>query len=91
VERVLSRAGAAREGRAVRRLDGNAAAIELAEQIGENRLATWLDPVAATIAADLGDDNAARMHAERGWERAQRLNQLVLSAWAIDALGYAAR
>lgn len=66
-------------------------AIALSEQIGEERLATWLDPAAATIAADLGDDDAARLHAERGWERAQRLHQLVLSAWALDALGYAAR
>jgi class 3 adenylate cyclase len=66
-------------------------AIALSSQIGEERLATWLDPLTATIAADLGDDDAARMHADRGYERAQQLNQLVLSAWALDGLGYAAR
>jgi tetratricopeptide (TPR) repeat protein len=62
----------------------------LCEQIGEDRLATWLDPMGAVIAADLGDDDAARMHAERGWERARQLGQLVLSALAFNALGYAA-
>src|SRR6202011_1417785 len=35
-------------------------------------------------------DSAARMHAERGWERAQALGQIVLSAWALHALGYLA-
>ncbi len=66
-------------------------AIALCGQIGEDRLAAWLDPLAATIAADLGNDDAARMHADRGCERGQQLNQLVLSAWALDGQGYAAR
>ncbi len=65
-------------------------ALELCDQIGEFRLATWLAPVAATIAADQGDDDAARDLAQRGWERAQQLRQLLLSAWALNALGYAA-
>ena len=65
-------------------------ALALCEQIGEDRLATWLDPIVAVIAADLGDDDAARTHAERAWERARQLNQLMLSAWALNALGYAA-
>jgi class 3 adenylate cyclase/predicted negative regulator of RcsB-dependent stress response len=65
-------------------------ALELCEQIGEERLATWFDPMAAIAAADLGDDAVARTHAERGWERAGRLGQIVLSAWALNALGYAA-
>lgn len=65
-------------------------ALELCDQIGENRLATWLYSMAAIIAADQGDDDAARALAEPGWERAQRLGQMVLSAWALNALGYAA-
>ena len=32
------------------------ATLQLAEQMGENRLMTWLDPSLAMIAADLGDD-----------------------------------
>jgi tetratricopeptide (TPR) repeat protein len=71
-------------------LEVTLAALELCEQIGEQRLATWLDAMAAVIAADLGDDAAARTHSERGWERARHLNQLVLLAWTLNALGYAA-
>ena len=71
-------------------LEGTQAALELCAQIGEERLATWLDTAAALIAADLGNDTLARTHAERGWARAQRLDQLVLSAWALNALGYVA-
>jgi len=66
------------------------ASLDVCEQIGEGRLATWLDPMAAIVSADLGDDGAARMHAERGWERARQLGQVVLSAWASHALGYSA-
>jgi class 3 adenylate cyclase/tetratricopeptide (TPR) repeat protein len=71
-------------------LQGALTALELCEQIGEERLATWFDPMAALVAADLADDAVARMHAERGWTRAGRMDQLVLSAWALNALGYAA-
>jgi class 3 adenylate cyclase/tetratricopeptide (TPR) repeat protein len=65
-------------------------ALDLCGQIGEVRLATWLDPVIAIIAADLGDVDGAREHAKRGWARAQELDQLVLSIWAIHASGRAA-
>ena len=65
-------------------------ALELSERIGEERLATWLGPMAAIVAADMGDDDAARVHAERAWARAQKLGQLVLTAWAQHALGLAA-
>ncbi|HZI83998.1 MAG TPA: hypothetical protein VFF44_08785, partial [Casimicrobiaceae bacterium] len=64
--------------------------LELCEQLGEERLANWLDPIAALAAADLGDEAAAGMHAERAWERARSLDQLVLSAWSLGGLGYAA-
>jgi predicted ATPase/class 3 adenylate cyclase len=65
-------------------------ALAVCEQIGEGRLATWLQPVAAVVAADLGEHQEARSHAERGWQSAQQLNQLLLSAWALNGLGYAA-
>jgi tetratricopeptide (TPR) repeat protein len=65
-------------------------ALALCERIGEQRLGAWLDHAAALAAADLGDDEAARAHAERAWDRARELNQLVLSALALNALGYAA-
>jgi class 3 adenylate cyclase/tetratricopeptide (TPR) repeat protein len=65
-------------------------ALELSERIGEERLATWLGPMAAIIAADQGEDDAASAHADRAWARAQTLSQLVLTAWAQNALGVAA-
>jgi tetratricopeptide (TPR) repeat protein len=71
-------------------LEAALAALELCEQIGEGRLATWVEPMLAVIAADLGNDALARTHAERGWTRARELDQLVLSGWALNALGYAA-
>jgi len=64
--------------------------LELSERIGEERLATWLGPMAAIIAADMGDDDAARAHADRAWGRAQTLSQLVLTAWTQNALGVVA-
>jgi tetratricopeptide (TPR) repeat protein len=66
------------------------ATLEMCGQIGETRLATWLDPMLTIVTADLGDDDAARMHAERGWARAQGLDQLVLTTWALHAAGRAA-
>jgi ATP/maltotriose-dependent transcriptional regulator MalT len=66
------------------------ATLEMCAQIGETRLATWLDPMLSIVAADQGDDAAARMHAERGWARAQELDQLVLTVWALHAAGRAA-
>ena len=71
-------------------MEATLAALALCEQTGEERLATWVHPVAAAIAADLGDDEAARVHAERASAGADQLNQLLLSAWALNALGYTA-
>ena len=71
-------------------LDCAQAALELCAQIGEERLATWFDTAMALVAADLGNDTAARTYADRGWARAQRLDQMVLSAGALNALGYVA-
>ena len=72
---------------------GRATAVEalaLCEQIGESRLATWIVPTLAMFEADAGSDDAARQTAERGWERAQRLGQIVLSTYALHGAGYAA-
>src|SRR5208282_204576 len=71
-------------------LERTLAALELCAQIGEERLATWLDVTAAILNVDMGRDEAARTHAERSWARARLLDQLVLSAWSLHALGYAA-
>ena len=65
-------------------------ALKLCEQIGEFRLATWLEPSLAIIAADLGDADTARAHAQSAMARAELLGQLVLTAWALHAAGYAA-
>ena len=64
--------------------------LQLAEQIGENRLATWVDPALAMISADLGDDDAAGLHGERGWGRARALDQAALTGWALMALWHTA-
>jgi tetratricopeptide (TPR) repeat protein len=64
--------------------------LSLCEQIGESRLATWLEPCTALIYADQGNDEAARAMAERGWASARQLDQLLLSAWSMHAVGYAA-
>ena len=42
------------------------------------------------IAADLGDDDAAAIHNERGWERARALDQVALTGWSLIALWYEA-
>jgi tetratricopeptide (TPR) repeat protein len=78
------------KGELVTARDTTLAALGVCEQIGEDRLATWLEPLLATISADLGDDAAARKYAESSWARANQLGQLILSAWALHGLGYAA-
>jgi tetratricopeptide (TPR) repeat protein len=70
--------------------DAGLESLALCEQIGEERLATWVDAAIGLALADLGDDEGAREHAERGGRRARELNQRVLSAWTLNAIGYAA-
>lgn len=62
--------------------------LELCTQIGEGRLATWLEPQLGSILTDLGEDERAREHLQRGIERAEQLSQMVLWCWAHGALGY---
>lgn len=66
------------------------AALPLCEQIGEDRLATWLESFLATTLTDRGDFDAALQYARQGRVRAERLDQSVLKAWAQNGLGYAA-
>jgi class 3 adenylate cyclase/tetratricopeptide (TPR) repeat protein len=77
------------KGELAKALSTASTAFDLSEQIGEERLVCWLHPQAAFAAADLGDDEAARAHAERASAGARQLNQLVLSAMALHAVGYA--
>ena len=65
-------------------------ALALCEEIGEIRLAAWLAPLAAMIYADQGDHEAARTIAERNLERVGDLEQMLLTAWALHGVGYAA-
>jgi predicted ATPase/class 3 adenylate cyclase len=66
------------------------ATMQVALQIGENRLMTWLDPSLAMAAADLGDDANAKIHAEQGWQRAKALDQKALTGWALIACWHVA-
>lgn len=65
------------------------AVLEMCEQIGEGRLATWAEPWIAIVAARRGDDATAREFGERGRRRAKELGQMVLRAWSLHAVGYA--
>lgn len=77
-------------GRLTEARDGIVAALCLCDQIGEQRLATWLESFLALVLAELGLPDEARAHAESGFQRARPLNQIVLTAWALHGLGYAA-
>ena len=62
--------------------------LELADSIGEGRLATWMQPLLAIIEVDMGDDEAALTDAERGRVRADESGQIILQCWSLHALGY---
>ncbi len=64
--------------------------LTVCERIGEARLAIWLESFLAVTLADVGDFDSAQSHAEIGYGNAQRLNQIVLTAWAMNGLGYVA-
>jgi predicted ATPase/class 3 adenylate cyclase len=65
-------------------------AVAICESIGEERLATWLDPLLSILSCDLGELDVGQTYAERAWERTTRLNQIVLTGWSMNALGYVA-
>ena len=65
-------------------------ALVLCEQMGEARLATWLESFVAIVLSDLGEPDNAHTHAKKGWDHARHLNQIVLTSWAMHGLGYAA-
>ena len=60
----------------------NARSLVRAEKVLElgDRIATWL----------LRERDLRGFVPERGWAHEQQLNQLLLSAWALNGLGYAA-
>jgi tetratricopeptide (TPR) repeat protein len=58
-------------------------ALEICDRIGETRLATWLYALSAIVLADMSEDAAAQVHAARGLELAQELNQIVLDCWTM--------
>lgn len=62
--------------------------LEIAEQLGENRLASGLEPLLARILTDLGDAAEAKKYAERGFAHSEELGQIVLGVWARHGLGY---
>ncbi|HSF01853.1 MAG TPA: AAA family ATPase, partial [Solirubrobacterales bacterium] len=64
------------------------AALDRCERIGEARLATWLEPLLAMVEVDLGDDEAARRHGERGRARGEALGQVALYCWSLHGVGY---
>jgi tetratricopeptide (TPR) repeat protein len=64
------------------------AVLDLCDRIGEARLAVWAEPLLAIVETDLGDDEAARRHGERGQARGEALGQPVLSAWSLHGVGY---
>ena len=64
------------------------AALELCEQIGEKRLATWIEPSLALIATDLKEDEKAEGFARRGLHRGESLGQVALHCFSLHAMGY---
>lgn len=62
--------------------------LDIAEQLGENRLAIWHASQLARVLVELGDDDGARKFAEQGIVGSQALGQIVLRAWALRALGF---
>jgi class 3 adenylate cyclase/tetratricopeptide (TPR) repeat protein len=61
--------------------------LAASERIGETRLAIWLESLLAVTLADVGEFDAAQTHADQAHADAQRLNQIVLKAWAMNAQG----
>lgn len=68
--------------------DAAQVSLELAERIGEGRLATWIDPLLTLIVTDLGETETARQLAQRSVVRGEHLGQIVLYSWALHAMGY---
>ncbi len=78
------------QGRLVAARDAGLESLNICDELGEHRLATWLEAIVVFALADLGDLPAARQHAARAWELAQRLDQVIISGWTMNACGYVA-
>ena len=62
--------------------------LDLALRLGDERLATWCEPGAALLEADMGNFEDAMTIAEQGLERSRELNQPVLRIWALTAMAH---
>jgi tetratricopeptide (TPR) repeat protein len=69
-------------GKLAEALDVSQSSLDLVEQIGENRLATWIIPLLSMIQADLDADEAAELLAHEGIKKADELDQVVLQCWS---------
>jgi tetratricopeptide (TPR) repeat protein len=63
-------------------------ALELCEQIGETRLATWIEPSLALIATDLNGDEDAERIVQSSLRRGESLGQVALHSFSLHAMGY---
>lgn len=69
-------------GRLEEALEASQSSLDLTEQIGEHRLATWIIPLLSMIQADLDADEAAELLAHEGIKKADELDQVVLQCWS---------
>ena len=69
-------------GRLSEALEEAQAGLELAEQIGEHRLAIWLYPLVSVIQSDLDLDEDAEINASEGISRADEMSQVVMQCWS---------
>ncbi len=63
-------------------------ALELADRIGEARLATWLDAHLARLSIDLDDWDTAERYMRSGGARAAALGQLTLEMFNLSPVAY---
>ncbi|MEZ4767413.1 MAG: AAA family ATPase [Caldilineales bacterium] len=62
--------------------------LDLAERLGETRLATWFYGQLARICVDLDDWESAERNVQTGIARAEELGQVALQVWNGSAVAY---
>jgi tetratricopeptide (TPR) repeat protein len=63
-------------------LEVSQSSLDLTEQIGEHRLATWILPLLSMIHADLDAYEKAEFYAQEGIKQANELDQVVIQCWS---------